>query len=286
MTAGLLLMGLSPSRAWAWDPEADRVVAQLAYERLTATARGKVDQLLAGGPSISGCQVDALDDSAAFTACLHGQKAAFTACLHGQKADFMREVVYNASPLCGPPPPSRCADGRCATAALARFIAELKDPATPRFEKVRALEATAYLMAELHQPLHAADNGDRSGDRVRVILPGALKARASLYSIWDNDLVADAVSTAETGLPYVRALADANADAWARGDIDDWLRETHDIALHVTYGRLPDPPACNKIPDRPEGLGPAYFAAAVPAVREQLAKAGVRLAAVLNASLT
>ena len=275
MTAGLLLMGLSPSRAWAWDPEADRVVAQLAYERLTAAARARVDQLLAGGPSISGCQVDALDDS-----------AGLVACLHGQKADFMREVVYNASPLCGPPPPSRCADGRCATGALARFIAELKDPNTPRLEKVRALEAVAYLMAELHQPLHAADNGDRSGDRVRVVLPGALKARASLYSVWDNDLVADAVSTAETGLPYVRALADAHADAWSRGDIDDWLRETHDVALHVTYGALADPPACNKIPDRPEALGPAYFATAVPAVREQLAKAGVRLAAVLNASLS
>ena len=276
LAAGLILAALGPGRARAWDPEADRVVAQLAYERLTPQVRGRLDALLSGGVVISGCRVDQLD-----------QSARLADCLHGQKADFMRDVSYEPIPLCGPTPKARwCPDGRCASEAMKRFIAELKDPATPRVEKVRALEATAYIMAELHQPLHDADNGDRDGDRVRVILPGALKARASLYSIWDNDLVAQAIGTAETGLPYVRALADANADAWSKGDIDDWVVESHDVALHTVYGKLPSPPACNKLPDRPEGLGPDYFAVAVPAVRAQLARAGVRLAAVLNASLS
>ena len=276
LVAGLLLLALAPVRARAWDPEADRVVAQLAYERLTPATRAKVDALLAGGPEVSGCQASTLDDS-----------ARFTDCLHGQKADFMRDLPYDAIPLCGAVPKTRwCPDGRCASEALKRFIAELKDPTVPRLEKVRALEAVAYLVAELHQPLHAADNGDHSGDRVRVVLPGALKAKATLYSVWDNDLVASAIGTAETGLPYVRVLANANGDAWAKGDVDDWVSETHDVALHVTYGRLPQPPACNKLPDRPETLGPDYFAAAVTAVRAQLAKAGVRLATVLNASLS
>ena len=226
---------------------------------------------------VSGCPVRTLDDS-----------ARLAECLHGQKADFMHDVSYEPIPLCGPTPKARwCPDGRCASEAMKRDIAELKDPATPRLEKVRALEAVAYIMAELHQPLHDADNGDRSGDRVRVILPGALKTRASLYSIWDNDLVAQAIGgTAETGLPYVRALAEAHGDAWAKGDIDDWVVEAHDVALHTVYGKLPSPPACAKLPDKPEGLGPDYFAVAIPAVREQLAKAGVRLAAVLNASLS
>ncbi len=274
LIAGLALLALSPVRARAWDPEADRVVAQLALERLTPSTRAQVTALLGSGVTVSGCSVSSLDDS-----------ARLVSCLHGQKADFMHDLPYDAVPLCGPPTRKACQDGRCASQVLKAFMAELKDPTTPQPEKVRALEAVAYLMAELHQPLHAADNGDRSGEHVRVTLPGALKARTNLYSVWDNDLVASAIGTAEVGLPYVRALADVHGAEWAKGDVDDWVAETHDVALHTAYGRLPDPPACNKTPSRPEALTADYFAAAAPVVRAQLAKAGVRLAAVLNATL-
>ena len=275
LVAGLLLLALSPVQARAWDPEGDRAVALLALERLTPSTRAQVGALLGGGAVISGCEVSALDDG-----------ARLASCLHGQRADFMHDVSYDLLPLCGTVSLARrCPNGRCASQLLKGYIAELKDPSTPRPERVRALEAVAYLVAELHQPLHAADNGDRNGERVRVTLPGALKARTNLYSVWDNDLVASAIGTAEVGLPYVRVLADAHGSDWVRGDVDDWVAETHDVALHTVYGRLPDPPACNKTPARPEALTADYFAAAVPAVRTQLAKAGVRLAAVLNATL-
>ncbi len=275
LLASLVLLALSPLQARAWDPEADRVVAQLAFERLTPSTRAQVTALLGGGVVVSGCSVSSLDDS-----------ARLVSCLHDQKADFMHDLPYDVSPLCGTLPLGRrCPDGRCASQALKRFIAELKDPATPRPEKVRALEAVAYLVAELHQPLHAADNGDHSGERVRVTLPGALKAKTNLYSVWDNDMVASAVGTAEVGLPYVRVLADAHAADWSKGDVADWVEETHDLALHTVYGRLPEPPACNKTPNHPEALSAGYFAAGIPAVRTQLAKAGVRLAVVLNATL-
>ncbi len=275
LLGALLLLGLSPVRARAWDPEADKVVAKLAYERLTPATRGRVDALLAGGVTLSGCQVDALDDS-----------AQLVACLHGQKTDFMRDVPYDLIPLCGSVPQARwCPQGRCASEVLKRYIAELKDPSIPRPQAVLALEAVAYLVSELHQPLHDADNNDNSGDRVRVTLPGALKARTNLYSVWDNDLVASAIGTSDTGLPYLRPLADAHGSDWAKGGVDDWVMEGHDVALHTVYGQLPDPPACNKTPVRPEALQADYFAIAIPAVRTQLAKAGVRLAAVLNATL-
>lgn len=274
LALGLLLLGaLHPASARAWDVEGDRVVAQLAYERLTPQARSRVDQLLGGGVQVSGCEAHRLDDAADFVSCLRDGRTA-----------LLRNIPYDAIRLCGPSPPDQwCRDGRCASAALKRFIAQLKDPSTSPTDRAVALEATAYLMAELHQPLHAADNGDRSGDRIRVVLPGAIKARETLYSVWNDDLVASAIGTAEAGLPYVRALADAKGDAWARGDVDDWVRETHDVALHDVYGGLPSPPACNRLPDKPELLGADYFAKAVPVARAQLAKAGVRLAAVLNA---
>jgi hypothetical protein len=259
--------------AYAWDPEADRLVARLAYARLDPAAKTKVDALLNGF---------AVGDTACGTNRLEGAPDV-VACLKGRKGDFMRGVVYDPLPICGPPPErSPCADGRCASTVLKQAIATLKAPTAPADAQALALVQTAYLISELHQPLHAADNGDRSGDRTRVLLPGS-KRPVSLYGVWDDDLVADAIGSADTGLPYAVALA-ATHPTWAKGDVKDWLAETHQLAISVTYGRLPQPPPCGRPPPQPEVLTHDYFAVAAPLVREQLTKAAMRLAAVLNAA--
>ncbi len=267
-----------PARARAWDPEADRVVAQLAYERLDASAKAKVDALLGPGFKVANtpCVATNLADAPEMVACLKDRRG----------VDFMRGVVYDPLPICAPPPRAKppCADGHCASTLLKQEIATLRAPAAAPEDKAMALLAVTYLVSELHQPLHAADNNDRNGDRIRVTTPGNSRG-LSLYSVWDEDLVANAIGDADDGLPYVRALAAVHGAEWAQGDIDSWLAETHQFAVSVVYGRLPIPPACNKLPDQPEPLRPNYFAAAAPLVRQQLAKAGVRLAAVLNAAL-
>jgi hypothetical protein len=267
-----------PARARAWDPEADRVVARLAYERLTPSAKAKVDALLGSGFKVANtpCEATSLADAPEMTACLKDRRG----------VDFMRGVIYDPLPICAPPPRAKppCADGHCASTLLKQEILTLRAPAASPGDKAMALLAVTYLMSELHQPLHTADNNDRNGDRIRVTTPGDTKG-ISLYGVWDEDLVADAIGDAEDGLPYVRALAEVHGAEWAQGNLDSWLAETHEFAVSVVYGRLPIPPACNKLPDQPEPLRPNYFAAAAPLVRQQLAKAGVRLATVLNAAL-
>jgi hypothetical protein len=267
-----------PARARAWDPEADRVVAQLAYERLTPSAKAKVDALLGPGFKVNNtpCEATRLADAPEMAACLKDRRG----------VDFMRGVIYDPLPICAPPPRAKppCADGHCASTLLKQEILTLRAPAASPDDKAMALLAVTYLMSELHQPLHTADNNDRNGDRIRVTTPGDTKG-ISLYGVWDEDLVADAIGDAEDGLPYLRALASTHGSEWAQGNLDSWLAETHEFAVSVVYGRLPIPPACNKLPDQPEPLRPNYFAAAAPLVRQQLAKAGVRLATVLNAAL-
>ena len=47
-----------------------------------------------------------------------------------------------------------------------------------------------HLIADIHQPLHAADNADHGGNRVRVALEGVhTRGRENLHGAWDNDLV-------------------------------------------------------------------------------------------------
>lgn len=274
--AAILLVS-SSSAAWAWDDAADQVVATLAYERLDPGAKSKVNDILTQAPSIGrrGCRMHALSDV-----------SDVVQCLRGDKADFMKGIVYDPLPLCGVLDRSRACDhGRCASDTLGRELATLKDGSVSPDRRAAALAAVVYLTAELHQPLHAADNEDRSGDRVRVVLPGSHDRRLTLYSVWDEDLVALAIGDAQTGARYLRPLVDLHAADWSAGDVAAWVADSHHVAATEVYAPLPDPPACGKTPDAPEPLSRAYVDQGAQTVRLQLAKAAVRLASLLNATL-
>jgi hypothetical protein len=276
-----ICIALAPCRARAWDPEADRAVALEAYDLLNPEVRAKVDALLAAAGPIGApqCSVQTLASA-----------ASLVECLHGSRSDFMRGVVYDPIPLCPSPdaaPP--CANGHCASQLLKREIDALKvdsqAPGADKADTALALEAVVYLISELHQPLHAADNNDRSGDRIRVTLPGSGGRTLSLYSVWDEDLVALAIGDAETGLPYLHALISLHGQDWAKGGVDDWVADTHKVAIDSVYSKLPSPPACGAPPKDVEGLGPLYVQSSAEVVQTQLAKAAVRLAKVLNMTL-
>ena len=256
-------------------------MALAAYGLLKPETRAEVDAILAQAGPIGApkCQVRTLAGA-----------ASLVECLHGSRSDFMRGVVYDPIPLCpnpGAPPP--CAKGQCAAQVLKRQIDALKvnarAPNADGADTALALEAVVYLISEMHQPLHAADNGDRSGERIRVTLPGSGARPLSLYSVWDEDLVAMAIGDADTGVPYLKAQIVRYGEAWAKGGIDDWVADTHKIAVDIVYSKLPSPPACGAAPKDVEALGPAYVQSGAQAVRAQLAKAAVRLATVLNMAL-
>jgi hypothetical protein len=275
------LSSLSPSQARAWDPEADRLVADLAYARLTPPVKARVDQIIAQAGPIgdSGCRIRALADA-----------SRLADCLHGRRGDFMKGVRYDAIAICGDQADTRpCPNGQCASEVLRRAIASLKaanaDPNATSAGRATLLATVAYLMAETHEPLHAADNGDTTATRVRVSLPGAPKARLNLYGVWDEDFVAGAVGSEETGLPYLKPLAAVRGSDWAQGDLDSWLTDTHAVAVNDVYKRLPDAAPCGHAPSKPELLDHGYVEMATQSVRLQLAKAGVRLAVVLNMAL-
>jgi hypothetical protein len=276
-----ICIAMAPGSARAWDPEADRAVALEAYELLKPEVRAKVDAILgqAGPIGAPQCAVQTLASA-----------ASLVECLHGSRSDFMRGTVYDPIPLCpSPDTPPPCAKRQCASQLLKGEIDALNvDAHAPRAndaDTALALEAVVYLISELHQPLHAADNNDRSGERDRVTLPGSGGRALSLYSVWDEDLVALAVGDAETGLPYLQALVALHGDDWAKGGVDDWVADTHKVAVDSVYSKLPNPPACGGPPKDVETLGPLYVQPSAEVVQVQLAKAAVRLAKVLNMAL-
>ena len=305
----LLALLVAPP-AWGWGCDAHRIVALIASAKLGEPARAAAIALLAAhpiAPDERGCRPPSqnfLADVGMWADAIRGDEPD-TAPWH--YVELSREATRSALPRA-------CRGGRCVTGALARQLDVLRSEA-PAAERARALRFVVHLVADLHQPLHASGNADRGGNCLPVTYLGdAPRAERSgerwqpnLHAVWDTALVSTLLARAhETASEYAEALRRRRADdiaAWQRGEIriDDWAWETHQVGIDVAYGRLL-PPVPIELPARVEtcrgnrevgrrmaALGvridDAYVEAVRPVVETQLAKAGARLAAVLDATL-
>lgn len=266
--------------ALAWSEAGHRVIGQIAYARLTAEARRAVDALIvqsrAPGPaSEPSCPVATLADAAVFLECVDGIRA----------FNDLRRLHYEAAPLCGAADRAGyCKDGECASEGLKRALATLADPAAPPATRLLALQVAAHVMGDLHQPMQMIDNRDDRGADIRVTLPGTSDRRMNLNRVWDEVLPALAVGSGELGARFLEPMVADNEAAWSRGGVDSWAAETQGLARSIYQG-LPERPECGRRPRNPEALDRGYLQSATRTAREQLAKAGLRLAAALNATL-
>lgn len=275
---GVLLALALPSAALAWGGEGHRVVATLAYERLTPQARQTVDRLIAAAPQegTPACAVGSVQDAATWPDCVRGAyRARFAALIPRHFED---------RPLCGTATKAQfCKDGACVSEEVKRALGVLRDRRRSVVDRLIALEEVEHFVGDMHQPLHMTDNGDRGGNAVQASLPGGMTA--NLHHVWDTELVVDALGSDETRAEAtLRPLVQANAASWARSNVNAWAAETHLVGVAVAYGRLPRPPPCGGSAPF-EALGQDYVDATVPVVRQQLGRAAVRLAVVLNAAL-
>jgi hypothetical protein len=138
-----------------------------------------------------------------------------------------------------------------------------------------ALRFLIHFAADIHQPLHAEDDNDRGGNQVRVMIG---RSRATLHRVWDSEVVeAQGRDAQEAADAIERALSPQQRQAWASGTPAQWADEAHGIARDRIY-----PP----LQGRHELRLPRDYAWRQAAIaRMQLARAGLRLAWMLNSSL-
>jgi S1/P1 Nuclease len=278
LTVGLLFAAQSAS---AWGPQGHRTVGAIADRLLTPAARIAVLQVLQddrdkfGNPS-GRTTLEAVSDWA--------DEARGT-------ADDRPAWHYDDLPICGTAEKAQyCPDGQCNTGQLKRLIGVLADGhAAPR-ERDEALKWVVHLIADIHQPLHAADNADNGGNRVAVALEGVhTRGRENLHRAWDNDLVQLAVHARNHQQPpreVDRVAAEAHnlEREVGQGSPDSWARESNNLARNVAY-HYPGF-ACNRLPAGVVVLDATYLEDAELVVRERLLLAGARLANVINEALT
>ncbi|HUL19596.1 MAG TPA: S1/P1 nuclease [Steroidobacteraceae bacterium] len=275
----LLLLAHAPL-ALAWGPQGHRTVGAIADRLLTPEARTQVQRLLAddrdkfGNPSGR----TTLEAVSVWSDEIYGTPAA------------RPRWHYDNTPVCGPVLIGAvCRDGDCASEQLKRLSRVMADAQAAPRERNEALKWVVHLVADLHQPLHAADNADRGGNDVQVALAGVkTRGRESLHRAWDNDFVRLALQArdhqqppADLG-PLVSGAQTLLGEAGA-GDPDSWASESNHLARNVAY-RYPGF-ACGAVPQHIVVLDQAYVASAADLVRERLLLAGARLANLLNRRL-
>jgi hypothetical protein len=172
----------------------------------------------------------------------------------------------------------------CVVDKINEFAAELKDPATSQQEQLYALQFLLHFVGDLHQPLHSSDDNDAGGNnkKVQATLPkSAGKNSGNLHGFWDNQFVAIQGKTETTiANKLIKKITTAKRTQWSKGTASDWAMETYGVSKVNAYGPLPAPDSTGIYT-----LPAAYVTNAKGVVADQLSKAGVRLAFVLNEAL-
>lgn len=302
------LMLISPVRGWPWGCEGHQAVAMIAEKHMTAHALEMAIQLLRSNPIDSalprfctGAGADLLVDSSTW-------------------ADDLRKVRPEAGGwhyidiprgAARGPLSQFCPPSGCVVNALAQQLALLRSDATKPRTRADALRFVIHFVADLHQPLHCVDNNDQGGNCVPIDFfakppveknPQYEIYLPNLHSIWDYGIILH-LKGAESEAQWAASLDGqyrAQESTWEKAgvNVDDWVWESHELADTVVYGKLPvsipverpvpmtscadDHHVSTRMLKLDEEIAQPYVDAVGPTIEEQIAKAGVRLALILN----
>ncbi|MBV8504307.1 MAG: S1/P1 Nuclease [Alphaproteobacteria bacterium] len=300
MPAALLC---EPAQSWAWGGEAHKIIALLADRLLQKgdpPVQTKVAEILAADKSDTWTTTDIAGEAIWADALREkspeGRVATWN--WHYVKLDpdnpDLNKACFGRPALRAMMPASHGPQDDCVVDKIEQFAKELREPGTSESERLMALQFLLNLVGDIHDPLFAVERNDQSGRCVAVLLPGSkTPVRLSVY--WEDDLVAEAEGkNPDKAAEQIAAKMTAvDIRKWSGGTPEDWARESNELAKSVVYGFPPEAGAQFTFPTRKgeaDACGPVplhrldarYHDRAVAAVKEQLAKAGVRLAALLR----
>jgi hypothetical protein len=193
---------------------------------------------------------------------------------------------YQDEPACDGLAEAVCPDGNCAGNQIGVYRKVLADQNASRAARAEALTFLIHLVGDIHQPLHTADNHDRGGNEVKVRQEKRGHYAASLHALWDTELVELVVGDATIGSWSADAMSafDSHFSEWRSGDVADWIAASNQLARNDVYQPLPEF-ACGQLPREAEKISVSYLENGQQVVREELVKAGVRIAEVVNEAL-
>ena len=299
----------SPVRAWPWGCEGHQAVAMIAEKHMNAHALEMANQLLQSQPIDPTLPrfcvspgLDLIEDSSTWADDIRKSRPEESSWHY---IDIPRNAPRSALEEACP------ASTGCVTAAIEQQIELLRSDGKDARERADALRFIIHFVGDIHQPLHCVTNNDEGGNCIPVIFFGVGPVEKNLqfetyainlHAIWDYGII-QRMKGRETVAQWAASLDqkfNAQDAAWEKAgiNVEDWAWESHQLADSVVYAKLPvvipvekpvpvkscadDDHVSTRLLRLNEQISQHYVDAVAPTINEQIAKAGVRLAMVLN----
>lgn len=266
---------LFPMNVGAWGGQGHRLVASLAAEYLTPTARDNVTWLIGPTklPEIASW-ADVYLQGNFQTSFWHYTNIPASATTYDRDRDCPRQPGVAAGA-----PADKWRD--CVVDRIPYNEERLKNTSLDRADRAIALKFLVHFVGDLHQPYHAL-GVERGGNGVFVSIFGrtecgndpARPVPCNLHSVWDSALIDHRSLDDAAYLAVLRGVIRLNG--WsleAPGNAVEWAMQSRDLARSAL---LPQHGVVDE----------AYYRAHIVEIDQRLALAGLRLAALLNRSLT
>ena len=257
----LLPVCLLPSQARAWGTEGHQIVAILAQKHLSPEAAAVVKDLL--GPA-------QLVDVALWADAIKATARVETRPWHYVSIPDPSPAFDDARD---------CPRRACVVDKIVDFTAVLKDRRAAREQRIEALKFLIHYVADLHQPLHCEDHGDHQSHAISVSYPKL--GHTDFHVVWDTGVVQTDMGARDvaTYAAQLDVQAIPHRAAWSTGTPAEWATEAHRIAQEL-YAELGHPASGAAL-----ALTADYGVTHSAILEQQLERAGVRLAAILNDAL-
>jgi len=261
LLAALSLVSLC-GEARAWGDTGHKIVCEIAFRLAQPDTRAAVRKLIR-----SDTEFDTFSESCVFPD--HPRKRASEHFLnlprtsHGLTADECPQA------------------GKCVLTAILNDSKILSSKAEKPADKLLALKFLGHWVGDIHQPLHVSFEDDRGGNNISV----SGECSGKLHSTWDTCLVESAVGAdvSDAATDLVDAITPEMITKWNASDPRDWANESFAIAEAIKTGYcVMHGPSCDLPSSAAVTVDAAYLKANEPVVKEQLQKAGVRLARLLD----
>lgn len=247
IVALLLLQGATPT--FGWGQKGHDVVCHIAQSHLKPSTKRKVKRLL---DSHSLVYYSNWMDNAS-----HSKEYSYSKTWHYANIDEGKTLETM--------PRERKGDILTALNALSD---SLRGGGTKEQEALW-LKMLIHLVGDLHCPMHAGHLSDLGGNTIRVSF---FDKERNLHSVWDTDLVEAAHKWSYTEwAENIDIKTRMTSKSFVEGDYEEWFMETHQLCCYI-YNRCRE--GCRLSYDEV-----AHFS---PIIEEQLLRAGLRLAYILN----
>lgn len=267
----LALLGVA-NAAKLWGADGHHIVAGIAQSLLIPGANTRVNTILGGATMASVASwADEVRSQRPWSAPLHFIDTPDWACTYVPTRD--------------------CVKDECVAGAITNYTARVVNETGVLQQE--ALKFLIHFVGDIHQPLHVGFTSDRGGNSLHGTF---FSASTNLHSVWDTAIISHRISTGGfTNVDgYMNALITRiRSGNWSslvpswntcqtsaphNACANDWAKESIVDACKYSYVTADGTTRITS----PFSLAAPYFDRTFPVIELQLAKAGARLAHVIN----